>query len=392
MYLDPAIVYVVGITFALLLGGILLDRFKQPMIVAYLVVGIVLGPGFTGFLDDAKFLTPLGAVGLILFMFFVGMQVQPFRLLSAWRIALAGTLLQILFSIGCVWILGGLLGWPPARILLIAFVISNSSSPVVVRMLQRRGHFESDLGQNVLGITLVQDLAVIPMLMALALFAGEAPSAVTMSKQVLGALMLASAMYVAIRRYGSLQIPVLQFAARNEELQVFAAFAICFGFAFVSGFCELSTTFGAFAAGIVVAATRETRWFFESLRPFHILLVAAFFLSIGSMVDTGFVLDHLGTVALLVLLVLFTITLVNTFVLRLLGQKWRDAMTAASYLAQVGDFSFVLAAIGYAMGIVNAAGYQLAVATIAGSLLLSPAWVRLIERVTRMKAESAAAS
>jgi CPA2 family monovalent cation:H+ antiporter-2 len=163
---------------------------------------------------------------------------------------------------------------------------------------------------------------------------------------------------------------------------VFTALVLCFGLALITALLGLSTALGAFVAGILVGAAPDTEWVKQTLAPFRVVFVALFFVSVGMLVDLGFVRDEWPVVLLLVALVVVTKTLINAGVLRLLRDPWRQSFYAGALLAQIGEFSFVLAAVGLQAGLLEAFGYQLAVAVISLSLLASPPWIRLVRALT----------
>ena len=156
---------------------------------------------------------------------------------------------------------------------------------------------------------------------------------------------------------------------------------VCLGLSLLTGLAHLSTALGAFAAGILVTAAKETQWVHHALEPFRIIFVALFFVSVGLLVDLKFISDHLMQVLVLVIIVLIGNTLLNGMILRLLGYRWKESLYAGAILAQIGEFSFVLAAVGLANGIINDVAYQYTIATIALSLLISPFWILGARRV-----------
>lgn len=381
MHLDPALALLVGICFAVLLIGLVLDYLRQPLVLAYLLVGVLLGPDVFGFVESGGALGPLGELGIMLLLFFVGMEVSPRELMKSWRVAVFGTLAQVLVSVGAVWLIASFLDWPLPRTLLLGFVISLSSTAVVVKLLQDAGELNTATGRDTLGILLVQDLLIVPMMLILVAL-GDPPEdrhQAPIALQVAGAAGIFAFVIWVIRR-GRINLPLASYL-RDHEIEVFAALAICFGFALATALLGLSAVLGAFVAGIFVAAARETEWFHENLQPFHVLLVAFFFLSVGIMLDIDFLLDNLGEVLALVAAALLTNTFINAAILRLLGEDWRHSLFAGALLSQIGEFSFVLASLGLAAGIIGQQSYQLTISVIALSLLASPPWISLVRRL-----------
>jgi len=380
MHLDPIMPYLVGALLAILLLGIILHRLKQPHVIGYLIAGIIMGPHGLALITDEATLSRLGALGVVLLLFFIGMEVSPKRLISGWRISLIGTLSQVIISTASIWIIGQWLDWSLERIILIGFVISLSSTAVVLKLLQDWDELDSDSGQNVLGILLVQDLVIIPMLIIIGLMGGAEISTTTLTMQLIGAVFILSIITLIFIK-DTIRLPFPKFIRTDQEMQIFAALAICFGLALITGLLELSTALGAFTAGMLISAAKETQWVHQRLEPFRVVFVALFFVSVGLLVDLKFLREQWVLISLLVFLVLITNTFINAFILKILGVTTRDSLYAGALLAQIGEFSFVLAAVGSQSNIITGFGYQLVIEVIAISLLLSPLWIKFVKTV-----------
>lgn len=148
MHLDPSLPVLVSVLFGILIIGFILRKLHQPHVVGYLLAGILLGPYVFGVMQDKELVGRLGAIGVVLLLFFIGMEVSPKRLVSSWRVAVIGTLFQILISILCVWLLGEWLDWPINRSILLGFVISLSSTAVVLKILQEWKELDTAVGQK----------------------------------------------------------------------------------------------------------------------------------------------------------------------------------------------------------------------------------------------------
>ena len=379
MHLDPALPGIVAALLAVLLVGLILHRLKQPHVVAYLVTGIILGPHVIGLFSDQQLIERLGAMGVVLLLFFIGMEVSPRKLVASWRIAVVGTTIQILLSVLCVWLLGKWLDWPLSRSILLGFVISLSSTAVVLKIMQESGELETETGQNVLGVLLMQDMAIIPMLIIIGLMSGDVPDSRHMILQIIGGIsMIALLAWLMLKE--TVHLPLAKWLKGDHEMQIFAALIACFGLSLLTGLFGLSTALGAFVAGMLIGAARETQWVHNSLEPFRVIFVALFFVSIGMLVDIGFIKQHWQQILLLVLAVVITNTFLNAIIIRLLGDSWPDSLYSGALLSQIGEFSFVLAAVGLQAKLISNYGYQLTVAIIVLSLMLSPAWIVLARR------------
>ncbi|MDX1697719.1 MAG: cation:proton antiporter, partial [Thiohalobacterales bacterium] len=226
MHLDPALPTLVAILGITLLIGLLLQFLRQPQIIGYLLAGIVIGPYGLALLTDTEFASRLGSFGVVLLLFFVGMEVAPRQLMKGWRIAVIGTLVQVALSVAMVLPLGLWFDWPAARIVLLGFVTSLSSTAVIVKLLRDSGELQRKEGQDVLGILLVQDLIIIPMLIILGIMGGESPGIQTLGIQITGAFAVVTVLVWAMTR-DTLHLPFGNLIKNDQELQVFAALLIC---------------------------------------------------------------------------------------------------------------------------------------------------------------------
>jgi CPA2 family monovalent cation:H+ antiporter-2 len=384
MHVDPLIPPLVAVITVILILGLLLQTFRQPQLVGYIVAGIVIGPAGLGIVTDIELIGHLGAIGVTLLLFFVGMEVSPAQLASGWRIAIVGTLLQVMVSVLCVASIGAWLDWSLARIVLLGFVISLSSTAVVLKLLKDRGELDSRVGNNVLLILLAQDLAVVPMLIAVSFLSGEPVDRSALLLQVIGGVSILGLAALTVTR-PRIRLPFAERIRQDHELQVFAGLLICFGLAFVTGALGLSAALGAFVGGIVVSSAKETSWLRSALEPIRVVFVAILFVSMGMLIETDFFIRYWDQVLILVLVVFITNTFINALVLKALGESWRNSLYSAALLAQIGEFSFVLASIGLQAGIIEDFSYQTTIAVIALTLLFSPAWIAGTRRLLRLR-------
>jgi CPA2 family monovalent cation:H+ antiporter-2 len=371
----------------LILGVLLIGGFaawlRLPGVVGFLLAGIALGGSGLGIIESAELVDRLGAIGVLMLLFFVGMETSPQRMASEWRVAVLGVLIQVTLSVACTFVIGFFFDWPFGRSLLLGFVISMSSTAVVVSYLQSNGTIHTAAGQRALFLTVSQDLAVVPMLIALNAFnPNVALSAESISLQVLGAIALL-AVFGWMAAGKAVHLPLGQTLRKNHDLQLFAALLICFGAAFLSGIVGLSSALGAFIGGMYVGVARETDWIQHRLDSLKIIFVALFFISVGMALDLQFLRENWLTIAALLIPIFFLNTIINTLVFRSLGEGWKASAHSGALLAQIGEFAYVLAAMGLSGLLISAHGYQLVVAVISVSLVLSPFWVKLVTFATQ---------
>ena len=362
--------------------GLLLNLFRQPHVIAYILAGVLLGPSAIGLIQDGEPVQRLGSLGVTLLLFFVGMETHPMRLIKGWRVSVAGTVFQIGISVALSFGIGALFGWSVERALLLGFVISLSSTAVVLNLLQTDGALTSQFGQDTVGVLIVQDIAAIAMIIALGFFVTGAASLspTALGAQIAGGLALvALIVWVALGR--PIRLPFAASIADAPELQVFGALTLCFGLGWLAAMLGLSTAIGAFAGGLIVGGARATQWVSSSLAPFRTVFLGLFFVSIGLLLDLRFIVERALPIAGLVAALLLSSMVFNTLTYRIAGYGWKQSTYAGALLAQPGEFSFVLAAIGAGMGIITEAGYQLSLSVIAISLAISPVHVQLTRRL-----------
>ena len=377
MHFDPIILQVVGATLVILVVASALRALRQPHVVGYLLAGVLLGPHGFKFFQEYELVNQIGEFGVIFLLFFVGMETSPHRLLANWRVTVVGTTAQILGSVSLMWLIGLWLDWPLQRVILLGFVISLSSTAVVLNYLRDTGQMKTKIGQDILGILLAQDVALIPMLIVVNVMGGEQLEPRTLALQAVGTvLVVALLVWMTVGRH--VRLPMGARLRSDPELQVFFAFSVCLGLALLTGLFQLSTALGAFIGGMLVGFARETNWVHHRLEPFRVMFVAVFFVSIGMLVDVPFVLENWNLVLPLAAAVFLVNTAINAAMLRVLGDPWRYSVYAGAYLAQIGEFSFLLIAVGMHAKIITPFIYQLAVAVIALSLFLSPSWIALV--------------
>ncbi|MBI2084856.1 MAG: cation:proton antiporter [Candidatus Aenigmarchaeota archaeon] len=379
--LDPIVPVIAIFTLVVLVLGVILRYLGQPYVIAYIVAGLLLGANGLGLSNDF-ILSQLGTVGIILLLFFIGMEVSLPRLVSNWRVAIVGTTLQIILSVILIVILGTLLSWPLERSILFGFVISLSSTAVVLKILEDRNELNTKVGQNMLGVLLVQDLAVIPMLIILSMFGGKSLSGGELALPLIGTILIIGTVSWIVKR-GGISLPFGEAIRQDHETQVFVALVIAFGFALVTALFGLSSAFGAFVAGILVAATRETHWIHMNLNPFRIVFVALFFVYIGMLISIDFLLENLLMIGVLTVAVFVVNTVANAVIFRFLGDGWKESFYSGALLSQIGEFSFVLVSVGLHQGLVAEFGYNITISIIALTLLLSPFWIYFMKRVTQ---------
>jgi len=382
MEMNHVLLALVGITGCALLLATLMREIQLPAAIAYIVTGVLVGPTGLGLVQDRELLTHMGELGVIMLMFFIGMEVSLPRLIAGWRIAVLGTAAQIIVSVLICTLVATLFDWPWRTGVLFGFIVSMSSTAVVLTMLKDSGELAHPFGQNALGVLLMQDMAIVPMMIVIGLL-GEGDGAGnvgTITIQLVGGGILVG-LAVWLMRTPGWRIP--EWLKIGVERRVMLGLLVCFAAATMTALLGLSAPFGAFLAGMLLHASDQSDWVEEHLRSLNIVFVAIFFLSVGMLVDMRFVIAHWPLMLSLTLAVLLLNSGINSLVLRALGERWPVALLTGGVLGQIGEFSFLLAALGLSLGLMGETAHRITMAVIALSLMLSPLWMMGIKSLIK---------
>ncbi len=367
----------------ILLLGLVLKKINQPYIIAYILTGIILGPFGFKLVTQVETAQVIGEFGLVILMFFIGMEISLKDFLKNWRIAVFGTSLQVIFSILIVFVLGYYLGWSFRRVMLLGFVISISSSAVVMKLLEDGGIAKTKIGQNVISILLTQDIAIVPMIIIMSFLGGGEIGLHQITLQLLGGTLTVGLILFLLKK-DVIKFPFEKSLVHDHELQVFGGLIICFSLALFTSFFELSAGLGAFVAGLFVHSSSSTKWLHDTLHPFRVILISIFFLSVGMLIDLDFLVKNWRVISLLVFGVFLSNQGINTVSLRLLGNKWKQSIYGGALLAQIGEFSFVLSSLGYHSDMISLYSYQLTIIVISITIFISPIWALMTKKVLRI--------
>ena len=231
--IDPFFSKFVILFLTIILTGFLFRVLKQPTLLSYIIVGLLLGPNGFKVITDDNILTILGSLGLVLLLFFIGMEISLPRLITNWRVSVIGTILQVIVTILALFIAGKYFNWEIKRIVFLGFVLSLSSTAVIVKLLDEKGEINSYIGQVVLGILLVQDILIVPMLIVIGYMGGEVPGNAEVIKQLIGGLFIIGLIFLILIKK-EIRLPFRKYIIVDHELQVFVAFAFCFGFSAIT--------------------------------------------------------------------------------------------------------------------------------------------------------------
>ena len=362
------------------LCGMAMARLNQPAIVGYILAGVLLGPSGLGLVGDRGQIEALAELGVLMLLYIIGMELSVRSFRRMWRIAVLSTGLQITVSLVAMLILGHFLNWEITHAIFFAFVLALSSTAVSIKMMEDVGALRQRVGRIGVGVLIAQDLAVAPMLIVLGGMTGEG-----FDFLVILELLLTIGLLVLLIRYlardRKLNLPFAKLVLGRVDLRPVAALAWCFAAAAVAGLVGISAVFGAFLAGLVVGCSYQRHEIFEAAKPIESILLMTFFLSIGLLVDLRFLWDNIGLVLLLWAFVTIFKTALNTVIFRAMGESWQHAFLSSLFLAQIGEFGFILGGVAIDSSIIDSDLYRLVVAVTVLSLITSPVWTNSARRV-----------
>lgn len=360
---------------AALVGGLSARALGLPVLVGYLLAGLAVGPHTPGLVADAATVASVADLGVALLMFAVGTQFSLAELRHVGRVAVVGGGFQIAVTTLLGTLLGIALGWGATAGLFLGCALTLSSTAVMLKVLEERGELGTSHGRAMLGILVMQDLAVVPMVVllpALAAVGGADGAAWTGIGMALGKalLFLGGTVLMATRVAPALMDRVARTGSR--ELFLLTAMCLCLGAGYAADRMGLGLPLGAFLAGMVLSESGFAQEVLAQIRPLRDVFAALFFVSVGMLLDPGFVLERWPVVAAVVATILVGKPVATLAGLRLAGVGGRTATLASLGLAQIGEFSFVLATLGTAKGLVppEVAGVILAAALL--TILATP--------------------
>ena len=373
------------------IGGVIAYRLGLPTIVGYLLAGVVVGPFTPGIVADTGTASELAELGVILLMFGVGMHFSIGDLLAVKNVAVPGAIGQIFVATLLGIALGIALGWGFAGGLVLGLAVSVASTIVLLRALEQRGELQTPQGQTAIGWLIVEDLFTVLALVTLPAIApmllGQAGSVVDVVVAVAVAEIKVAVFAGLMLVLGVRVVPrLLEWVegTGSRELFTLSVLAVAIGIAFAAyALFGVSFALGAFLAGVVLNESPVSHRAGEEALPLRDAFAVLFFVSVGMLLDPSFLVQEPMAVVLVTLLVVVAKAAAAFVIVALLRRPVRVGLTVAAGLAQVGEFSFILATLGLTLGLIPDEAFQLVVAAALVSITLNPFVFRLVEPVER---------
>ncbi|MBS0294622.1 MAG: cation:proton antiporter [Proteobacteria bacterium] len=373
---------------AAVLGVVACRSLRLPPMMGYLIAGILIGPHALALTQNSEGVRHLGEFGVVFLMFTIGLEFNLPKLRAMRRHVFGLGLLQVLACMlaftACLLLssrLGGVwdMGWQTA--LALGGTLAMSSTAIVVKLMSERGELESEHGRRVLGILLFQDLAVVPMLVLVPAL-GSSPEGLLLA---LGLALLKAIVLVGVLLVGGQRVMrwwlTLVARRRSEELFMLNLLLVTLGLAWLTELAGLSLALGAFIAGVLVSETEYRHQVGTDIRPFHDVLLGLFFITVGMMLDWHVLLDHWALVLALLAAPLLIKSAIIVVLARGLGATTGVSLRTALYVAQSGEFSFVLLSLMQGHGLVQAGLMNSVLAAMVLSMLLTPFLILYSNRI-----------
>ena len=374
---------------AAVLGVVVCRSLKLPPMLGYLAAGILIGPNALALAQNSEGVRHLGEFGVVFLMFSIGLEFSLSKLRAMRRFVFGLGLMQVACTMAAGmagalllarW-LGGAwdMGWQTA--LALSGTLAMSSTAIVVKLMAERAEIESEHGRRVLGILLFQDLAVVPLLVLIPAL-GSSPDRLLVA---LGLALLKATVLVALLLTGGQRVMrwwlTLVARRKSDELFMLNLLLITLGLAWLTELAGLSLALGAFIAGVLVSETEYRHQVETDIRPFHDVLLGLFFITVGMLLDWHILVERWALVALLLVVPLLVKMAIILLLARAMGATTGVALRTGLYLAQAGEFGFVLLTLTQTNGLVQPALMNPILAAMVLSMLATPFLILYSNRI-----------
>ena len=368
--------------FCLSIGVLLVcHQVKIPPIVGFLLTGVLCGPTALGLVQNPHAVELLAEIGVVLLLFSIGLEMSGEELMRLKRPVFVGGTAQVVLTVGAFMCLGVLTGQTWQQSMMYGFLASLSSTAIVLSRLQQKAQSESPQGRLDFSVLIFQDIAVVPMMLAIPILAGRGDTD-------LGGMLVSAGRTLVIlvggwvlARHVVPRIMQLVLRTRSKELMLMTVLGLCFAIALGTASLGLSLALGAFLAGLLLSGSEYSLNVLEGILPFKDVFTSLFFISVGMLLDVGFLVHHLDKVFLFAALLIFLKSILSLPPMLLVGYPLRVSILAAMSLAQIGEFSFVLARSAVNSGLMDNDGYQMFLAASIVTMMLTPTVMEIAPKV-----------
>lgn len=359
----------------------LCHKLRLPVIVGFMLTGILIGPYGLKLINDVHAVEILAEIGVMLLLFTIGLEFSLGRLMEMKRLVLWGGGFQVVLTTLLGLVIFFLLGWPFKQAVLFGFLLTLSSTAIVLKTYSDRLEVDTPHGRAGIGILLFQDLCIVPMMLMVPILSGHESASPANIALKLGTSVAAVAVIIFSARK---LIPFLLghiVRLRSQEVFIIFVVLVSFGTSWLTAHFGLSLALGAFIAGVVLSESEYSHQIVADILPFRDVFNSLFFISIGMLLSTGFFVANLPTVLTWFAGLVIIKTLIIVGVVMLLRYPVRVAAMTAVGLAQIGEFSFILAKTATSQNLLSDSDYQRFLASAILSMVATPFFIKAAWRI-----------
>ncbi|MBX3332790.1 MAG: cation:proton antiporter [Nitrospira sp.] len=361
----------------------LFHQFRLPSIAGFLVAGALIGPHGLNLISDIETVQVLAEIGIVLLLFTIGIEFSLKHLASLRRLLLIAAPIQV-GGVIAIALAGGLLvGLPAPQAIFWGFLLSLSSTAIVLKALAASGDSDSPHGRATIGILVFQDLAVVPMILLTPILASPSDGALSSVLFTLGKSIVVVGCIVAGAWFAVPKLLEHIVRSRSRELFLLTVIVMCLGIAWLTSLGGLSLALGAFIAGLVISESEYSHQAIAEVLPFRDSFNSLFFVSIGILMDWRILLEYPMVVIGLLIFVLLVKFVTGAAAVLAVSMPPRAAVMTGIALAQVGEFSFILAQVGQDDNLLSGAPYQIFLAVSVCSMIITPFLMQLSPHIGR---------
>ncbi|HVG18516.1 MAG TPA: cation:proton antiporter, partial [Blastocatellia bacterium] len=357
------------------------NRLRLPVIVAFMITGILMGPYGLALINDVHAVEALAEIGVVLLLFTIGLEFSLRRILEMRRMVFGGGALQVTLTVMLTTFITYQGGRRFGQAIFFGFLVALSSTAIVLKSYMDRAELDSPHGKAGVGILLFQDLCVVPMMLLVPALSGKEGSSTAKILLTLGGAFVAIAIILFTARK---VIPyLLRHIVRLRSPEIFIIFIVLvsLGTSWLTAQFGLSLALGAFIAGLVLSESEYSHQIVADILPFRDVFNSIFFISIGMLLSLGFLAANVLAVMAWVVGLLAVKALIGLLAVRLMGNSLRVSTMAAVGLAQVGEFSFILAKVGVGQELLTDGDYQTFLAAAIISMIATPFMIKVAPRL-----------
>ncbi|MDD4859333.1 MAG: cation:proton antiporter [Dehalococcoidales bacterium] len=377
-----------GLEFIIVLGtalacGLIARRLKLPLLIGYLTGGIIVGPSVLGLVHEEQAIYAVANLGIVLLLFTLGLEFSVREIRRVGKVAVWGGVLQMVLVITIIFGACRLFNFSWIEAALFGVAVAESGTAVILKLLMERGELDSHHGRITMGLSVVQDVLIVPVVAIMPALGGEAGGMVQFVDILL--MLLKAALFVAVTvALGLWALPWIlgKIAGQHSrELFMLSVVTLCLATAFGTYYFGLSLAFGAFVAGLMVSQSVFARQALAEVIPLRDSFAAVFFVSLGMLFSVSFLVQYWFDFIRLLLIVIVVKAVISGFAVKVFGAGFKDALLVGIGLVPLGEFSFIMVLTGFQSSVFSPYVQSMLIAVALGSMLLTPFTLSLGSRL-----------